>query len=253
MAYDKQTWVDGEGGETPLSASRLNHMELGLEAAAADADLANETLGFHTTDIAALEGQISAIDTFIPQTEFSATPTWRAPTPMSNGQISTSDGQMILYPISVPMDLELSALGCHVWTVGDAGSTVRTVIYADTGSFAPGNLVADSGARPGNATGYAGANVGPIALPKGLYWIGVLWKGATTVPRVMQGENAGQGQWTSMAFGTGATPGHSQGNDGYVWMQTGLTNPPAVAGGSAQNNSNDPRKRPWTVLKVGKV
>lgn len=33
MAYDKQTWVDGPEGGTPLSAERLNHMENGIEEA----------------------------------------------------------------------------------------------------------------------------------------------------------------------------------------------------------------------------
>lgn len=30
MAYEKQTWKDGEEGNTPLSAERLNHIEDGL-------------------------------------------------------------------------------------------------------------------------------------------------------------------------------------------------------------------------------
>lgn len=33
MAYQKQTWNDNPGGNTPLSAARLNHMEDGIEAA----------------------------------------------------------------------------------------------------------------------------------------------------------------------------------------------------------------------------
>jgi hypothetical protein len=40
MAYEKQTWEDGSGGGTPLSAARLQHLEDGLEAAAAVADSA---------------------------------------------------------------------------------------------------------------------------------------------------------------------------------------------------------------------
>lgn len=38
MAYTKQTWTDGSTGGTPLSAARLNHVEDGVEAAAAAAD-----------------------------------------------------------------------------------------------------------------------------------------------------------------------------------------------------------------------
>lgn len=45
MAYTKQTWVDTAAGGTPVSASRLNHMEDGIfdastEAEAATADAA---------------------------------------------------------------------------------------------------------------------------------------------------------------------------------------------------------------------
>lgn len=33
MAYSKQSWINGPGGGTPMSASRLNHMEDGIAAA----------------------------------------------------------------------------------------------------------------------------------------------------------------------------------------------------------------------------
>lgn len=34
MAYEKQVWKDGEEGGTPISASRLNHIEEGIAAKA---------------------------------------------------------------------------------------------------------------------------------------------------------------------------------------------------------------------------
>lgn len=40
MSYTPQTWVNGSGGGTPLSAPRLNYLEQGLAAAAAAADAA---------------------------------------------------------------------------------------------------------------------------------------------------------------------------------------------------------------------
>lgn len=40
MGYDKQTWVDGPGGGTPINATRLQHFEDGLDAAADVADSA---------------------------------------------------------------------------------------------------------------------------------------------------------------------------------------------------------------------
>jgi hypothetical protein len=50
MAYSPQTWADGSGGGTPLTAARLNHMETGIE----DADTRITTLegGSTTTDTA---------------------------------------------------------------------------------------------------------------------------------------------------------------------------------------------------------
>lgn len=34
MAYEKQTWKDGESGGTPITAKRLNHIEEGIAAKA---------------------------------------------------------------------------------------------------------------------------------------------------------------------------------------------------------------------------
>ncbi|HYP72809.1 MAG TPA: hypothetical protein VEP72_01875 [Microbacterium sp.] len=33
MAYEPQVWADGEEGETPITAARLNHMEAGIDDA----------------------------------------------------------------------------------------------------------------------------------------------------------------------------------------------------------------------------
>lgn len=33
MSYTPQTWADGSGGGTPLSAARLNYMETGIDDA----------------------------------------------------------------------------------------------------------------------------------------------------------------------------------------------------------------------------
>ena len=40
MSYTEQTWVNGPGGGTPLSATRLNHLEDGVEGVATKADTA---------------------------------------------------------------------------------------------------------------------------------------------------------------------------------------------------------------------
>lgn len=38
MSYVKQVWADGEGGGTPLSSTRMNYIETGLESASANAE-----------------------------------------------------------------------------------------------------------------------------------------------------------------------------------------------------------------------
>lgn len=35
MAYEKQEWKNGEDGDTPITAERLNHMEQGIKEKAA--------------------------------------------------------------------------------------------------------------------------------------------------------------------------------------------------------------------------
>lgn len=40
MAYEPQTWADGEEGGTPITAAALNHLEAGVGDAAAAADAA---------------------------------------------------------------------------------------------------------------------------------------------------------------------------------------------------------------------
>lgn len=50
MSYTKQNWVNGAEGGTPVSASRLNHIEDGLEAAAAVADASATAVASHVAD-----------------------------------------------------------------------------------------------------------------------------------------------------------------------------------------------------------
>jgi lysophospholipase L1-like esterase/polygalacturonase len=45
VAYSKQTWTDGPAGNTPVNASRLNHIEDGVAAAATATDLAANSTG----------------------------------------------------------------------------------------------------------------------------------------------------------------------------------------------------------------
>lgn len=69
MAYDPFEWADGEEGETPITAERLNHMEEGIEDAASTAtwgQVANRPSTFapadHEHEIADVTGLQSALD-----------------------------------------------------------------------------------------------------------------------------------------------------------------------------------------------
>jgi hypothetical protein len=44
VSYSRQTWADGSGGGTPITAARLNTLEAGVETAAGVADTANSGL-----------------------------------------------------------------------------------------------------------------------------------------------------------------------------------------------------------------
>lgn len=50
MTYTKQTWVNGSGGGTPISAARLNHIEDGLDGAANNAMLQQLGVGLAATE-----------------------------------------------------------------------------------------------------------------------------------------------------------------------------------------------------------
>jgi hypothetical protein len=57
MPYIKQTWVDGEDGETPISAARLGHLEDGI------GDAHDAVLQLSTDTTAALTGKAAAVHT----------------------------------------------------------------------------------------------------------------------------------------------------------------------------------------------
>lgn len=61
MLYEKQTWVDGAAGETPLSAERLNHVEDGVAAASLTADVATARVTELEEDFTAASGQITTL------------------------------------------------------------------------------------------------------------------------------------------------------------------------------------------------
>lgn len=96
MPYTKQTWVDGSGGGTPLSAARLNYIETGVFNAQATADAASGT-------------GVGASGTV----------------PVSNGSSAT---YQVLTSANVPQTLiEAAAVGTtYTFVLADAGKMKRT-------------------------------------------------------------------------------------------------------------------------------
>ena len=67
MAYETQTWADGEDGGTPITAEALNHMEDGIEQATTAAAAAQAA-----ADGKADPGDIPDVSGFVTQTDFDA-------------------------------------------------------------------------------------------------------------------------------------------------------------------------------------
>lgn len=88
------------------------------------------------------------------------------------------------YPISKP--LPASRICCNVTTVGEAGSTLRLVIYTDLNGV-PGNLVYDSGTfQSDTGTGVRNDSAQNLAVTTpGLYWVGTLCQNATTTRPIL--------------------------------------------------------------------
>lgn len=56
MAYTEQEWKDGRAGGTPITASRLNHMEDGIKDASDRADAIESQLGNVATVLDEING-----------------------------------------------------------------------------------------------------------------------------------------------------------------------------------------------------
>lgn len=99
---------------------------------------------------------------------------------------SQGNGNLRLTPFIVKGTLTIARLGSEVTVVGDAASTVRLCIYADSGGATPGPLVLDAGSISGNsATVQEIVLASPVVLSAGVYWVGgVLQNVTTTQPTV---------------------------------------------------------------------
>jgi hypothetical protein len=189
----------------------------------------------------------------VPVTSFSTTPTWRAPRGQANGSIGSNvGGQMYLSPITLSTAVTLTGLATNVWTQGTGTSTVNIVLYSDTGSFAPGTLLASTGDITATTTGAKANLFAGVLLQPGIYWTGVLTKSTATVPALQLAQQI-QDSWATMNQGTGSSPAFAQGNDGTTQgYASGLVTPPATFAGTSYTDSNSPKVPVWVTLRLNR-
>jgi hypothetical protein len=189
----------------------------------------------------------------VPATEFSTTPTWRAPRGQQNATIASyTSGQMITYPFAVTETVLLDGLAGLFTNVG-SGASFYTVIYQDNGSYFPGNLFKATSQIPISATTPLGETFAPILMPPGLYWCGQIIIFTTTTPTNRRAADANSWPWVTMPYGTDSLPFNPAGNEGTVVLQTGLDSPPATAGGTYQTNSNAPAIPMWVPMRIASL
>ena len=110
-----------------------------------------------------------------------------------------SVGLIRIGPYPVADDVTIDAFNAQILN-GTAGATVILVLYGSTADGLPGDLIAQTAALDASAAANIVANVAPVYLPAGLYWVGALLLGA------------------EVSFRARA---HTSYNNGYIW--TGST------------------------------
>jgi hypothetical protein len=104
--------------------------------------------------------------------------------PQTTSTTVMAGGTLRACPIAIPHDLTLSRIGGEVTVAGDAGSTVRLGIYADTGAGYPGALVLDAGTIAGDSVSVQEIVINQ-PLTAGLFWLATATQGApVTSPAV---------------------------------------------------------------------
>lgn len=200
----------------------------------------------------ALENVVSALDE--PTASFSTSPTWRQPLAQNNTTTASNvGGQQIMWPIIIPEPVSLDGFAVNVVTAGAGSSpapTINVLLYADSGFFPTGAPLAASGDLAAGTTGVKQATFAPVALDKGLYWLGTLEKAQTTVAALARALPATT-MWHTMPLGTGAAPaGYANGNDGQVVSVASGLSAPSLAGAAYRTNSNAPNYPRWVSMRV---
>jgi hypothetical protein len=88
-------------------------------------------------------------------------------------------GTLRVHPRFIQTACTLTSIGAEVTAIGDAGSLVRLVIYADNETNYPGTLVLDAGTIAGDSTGVQEIVISQ-SLSIGTYWFGAIIQNVTT-------------------------------------------------------------------------
>ena len=151
------------------------------------------------------------------------------PTPVGLSLTNTGDalvnaiaaqGELRLAQVYLPFGINVTALGCQVSAVGDAGCMLTPVIYGLTANGAPGALLHTGATVAGDSIGeHTAAAAFPLAA--GWYWVGILpLLCPVTAPTLRGFDRVPGGMFGGLAsFGSGEVRAVG-------WIQTGLAAPP---------------------------
>lgn len=155
MPYTPQTWTNGVGGDTPISAARLNHMEEGIEGAYdplatdTEAGLTKLTHGFGGT----WDRPTTPMVGHVAGGTMAAQGKWVAPghSPSATLLVDGVTGGQVIH---VGRSCTIDRLAVNITVAGTSGSVIRLGIYEITyntiGSLVP-TLLYDAGTVSGLA------------------------------------------------------------------------------------------------------
>lgn len=170
-------------------------------------------------------------------TKFSATAEWREPLSHENAGGTQQNQRMLLWPVWIPEEFELTGMATRWESAAVSTDTVRNVIYSDNG-FRPGTLLkSTSGLALPTGEAWASETFTAVTGAAGLYWIGVL--PLLTANRTAKSARDDRMAWSNMPWGTGTEPSGNIGNPGRAASQGGITAAPTTFAGSLHNHQND--------------
>lgn len=134
-------------------------------------------------------------------------------------------GQLRLAPMWVPVSFTLVGLRAEITSGGSGGNTVNLLVYnADSVTGRPASLFKDGGTIDGTSVAVQEVTFTGVAMPRGLYWVGVLpLTGGAPTMRV-------SASVADAMMPSGNTPGQPRGGQvAYQGSLSAVPNPPTVA------------------------